>query len=79
MKGVLFIQIILLNRRQPVDVSQMNRETFKSVKLENNNNNEFETVLQKLKDFCQHLYLLIIQGKHGMEVQVLLLPEMKTF
>lgn len=79
LKEVLFCQIILLNRRRPAEVAQLTVRTYKSVNLQTKEDNEFQNCLTETEKILLKTYnRLVIRGKRGRGVPILLSPQMKT-
>ncbi|XP_060535343.1 uncharacterized protein LOC132707485 [Cylas formicarius] len=79
LKEILYTQVILLNRRRPAEVAQLKVQTFKSINLESDSNNEFEKCLTESEKILLKTYSrLVIRGKRGRGVPILLSPIMKT-
>ncbi|XP_072383666.1 uncharacterized protein [Diabrotica undecimpunctata] len=78
LKDTLYAQVILLNRRRPAEVAQLKVQTFKSINLGGENDNEFEKCLTEAEKILLKTYSrLVIRGKRGRGVPILLSPSMK--
>lgn len=80
LKECLYVQIILLNRRRPAEVAQLKVQTYKSISLEPENDNELQKCLTETERILLNTYSrIVIRGKRGRGVPVLLSPRMKCF
>ncbi|XP_023310218.1 uncharacterized protein LOC111691497 [Anoplophora glabripennis] len=80
LKDVLYIQIILLNRKRPAEVAQLKVETYKSINLDYKGINEFESCLTEIEKMLLSSYSrIVIRGKRGRGVPILLSKNMKKY
>lgn len=82
LKEVLYCQIILLNRRRPAEVAQLKVKKYIAINnnLENNNKTEFENCLSETEKILLRSYSrIVIRGKRGRGVPILLSPLMKKY
>ncbi|XP_074035340.1 uncharacterized protein isoform X2 [Leptinotarsa decemlineata] len=78
LKELLYCQIILMNRRRPAEVAQIKVETYKSINL-NVQETEFEECLtESEKILLNSCSRIVIRGKRGRGVPVLLSQSMKN-
>lgn len=79
LKEVLYCQIILLNRRRPAEVGQIKLETYQSVDLKTHEETgEFQECLTETEKILLNTYSrLVIRGKRGRGVPIILSPDMK--
>ncbi|KAI4455810.1 hypothetical protein MML48_8g00013055 [Holotrichia oblita] len=78
-KELLYIHILLLNRRRPAEVAQIKVETYKSINLEHSQNDEFLMNLTETEKILLKTYhRIVIRGKRGRGVPILLSPSMKN-
>lgn len=78
LKETLYCQIILLNRRRPAEVAQLKVQTFKSINLDSQGENEFDSCLTETeKILLKHYSRIVIRGKRGRGVPILLSPNMR--
>ncbi|KAK9871424.1 hypothetical protein WA026_012801 [Henosepilachna vigintioctopunctata] len=77
LKEVLYCQIILLNRRRPAEVAQIKTNSFQLLHT-NELSNEFENCLTQTERILLNSFSrLVIRGKRGRGVAILLSPTMK--
>lgn len=82
LKEVLYTQIILLNRRRPAEVAQLKADTYNNINerpdQENTGIVEFKNCLSETEKILFASYSrIIIRGKRGRGVPILLSPNMK--
>ncbi|CAG9840805.1 unnamed protein product [Diabrotica balteata] len=79
LKEIVYAQIILLNRRRPAEVAQMNVDKYLAINLKDNSGNtEFENCLTESERILLNSYCrIVIRGKRGRGVPILLSPDMK--
>lgn len=79
LKEALYCQIILLNRRRPAEVAQLKVNTYLSVNLDAHaENDEFQNSLTETEKILLNSYSrIVIRGKRGRGVPVLLSPNMR--
>lgn len=77
LKEILYCQVILMNRRRPAEVSQIKVQTYRSINLENQEN-EFESCLTETeKILLNSCSRIVIRGKRGRGVPILLSQKMR--
>lgn len=80
LKEIVYTQIILLNRRRPAEVAQMKIDTYNAITITNDasGNTEFESCLTETEKILLNSFSrIVIRGKRGRGVPILLSPDMK--
>lgn len=80
LKEVVYTQIILLNRRRPAEVAQLNIDKFNAINnlVDRSAHTEFEKCLTETEKILLNSYSrIVIRGKRGRGVPILLSPDMK--
>lgn len=80
LKEVIYCQLVLLNRRRPGEVAEFTVKTYKSIDLQAGNQNEFGGALtQTEKILLKTFSRIVIRGKRGRGVPILMSPTMKKY
>lgn len=79
LKEVVYAQIILLNRRRPAEVAQIKVDKYAAINVNaKSGNTEFENCLSESERILLNSYYrIVIRGKRGRGVPILLSPDMK--